>query len=433
MNDKKIFIVIIFALAAGLVLFVSSRPVEKNEWGYRAAISQEANIARLESQVQQLRGLISAFVQLNRSLRASFQEEKQQRETLQQALAEAALQNESLGKELNRARLSMELTLPIKQGIDKIEGSLAAVQAAPGKEKELKQKLQDINRQLELIDAQIPGLLKENASYKRLSETQSGLLEKQERDIAALRGALDEEGVQRRMMNKELDILKMAQNKGAELEKIKNNLLAANASLNAEVARLNKELKGARLKLSQAAREKESLRISTKNIEEAKIIKQDNQRLQEQLRQLQAQFAQAQKDSANLQNEYALLQETLKRNEGELGRRADKILVLGEELADIQMKLAGIQSQYNEQEKESASLRERNVAVQLEREGLKEQLSQAKIKLSDLENQLAQIGVILKAPGTAEPALPKEGAPEETKRVEVELYPAETASAEETR
>lgn len=388
MKDKKILIVIIFALATGFILFVSSKPVKKNERDFRAAITQEVNIAKLESQVQALSGLATAFLGLNRSLKASFQDEKQQREALQQALREAILQNESLSKELNQARVSLELTLPIKQGMNKIEGSLAALQVAPGKEKKLKQGLRDITRELRLIDAQIPGLLKENASYRRLSETLNGLLEKQEKDMAPLR---------------------------------------------AEISKLSKELKDAQIKLSQAAREKEARRISTGDIEKAKIIKQDNQKLQEQLLRLKEQFAQSRKDSASLQNEYAAAQETLKRNEAAMGSRADKILVLGEKLAEVQMKLAEIQSQHNALEKESASLRKQNVAVQLEREELKVQLNQAKIKLSDLENQLAQIGVIIKAPNAVETAQPKEEAGEEAERVEVELYPAETTAAAEDK
>lgn len=438
MKDKKILIVIIFAGVAAFSLFFSSQPAEKKRRLPQVSdITQEVNIAKLESQVQALRGLISAFVDMNRSLKESFQEEKQQREALQQALAEAASQNASLGKELNRARLSLELTLPIKQGIDKIEGSLAALQAAPGKEKELKQKLRDINRQLRLIDAQIPGLLKENTSYKRLSETQSGLLEKQEKDMAALRSVLKEEKIQR--------------HKGADLEKIKNGLLAANVSLDVEISKLAKELKDARVKLSQAARENERLRMSAREMKKAKIIKQDNQKLQEQLLRLQEQFTQSQKDSASLQNEYAAAQETLKRNEAAMGSRADKILVLEEKLAEVRMKLAEIQSQHNALEMESASLRKQNVAVQLEREELKVQLNQARLNLSDMENQLAQIGVILrqaqdasskdteqsrsvlKAPGAAETTQPEEEAGEEAERVAVELYPAETTTIVEDK
>lgn len=423
MKDKKIFILIASAGIAAFALFFSPRPVEKNRrQADMGDITRQANIAQLESQVQALRGLITAFVGLNQSLKDSFQEEKEQRAALQQALSKAGLQNESLSQELSRAKVSLELTLPIKQSIDKIQDSLSGLSLAPGKEKEISRQLGDISRQLKLVDAQIPGLLKENASYKQLADTMQGLLKKQEEDIRALRSALDEEKTREEEAK---NIQSLSERKGAEFEKTKNNLIAANASLHAEINRLTQALKDTQGKLSQAAREKE---IS--NTREAKALKEDNRKLTAQLNQLQEQLARLQKDSAALDDDYAAARETLKNNEAALGSRADKILVLEETLAGIRGQLSEIQSRYGELEKESAGLREQNVAGQLEREDLKGQLNQSRIKLSGLESRISQIGVILEAPKPAETTLPKEEARQEAKRVEVELYPAETITQE---
>lgn len=426
MKDKKIFILIVAAGIAIFIIFFASRPVENNgQHPDLSGITRDANIAQLESQVQQLRGLITAFVGLNQSLKASFQEEKEQRAALQQALSKAGLQNESLSQELNRARVSLELTLPIKQAIDKIQNSLSALTLAPGKEKEITRQLSDIKGQLKLVDAQIPSLLKENSSYKNLAETMQGLLENQEKDIAALRSALEEQKAQAQAAKNDQSL---SQRKNVDFEKIKNNLLETNASLHAEINRLTRALKDTQGKLSQGAREKE-----TRDAREAKTLRQANQKLQEQLNQLNSQLAQFQKDSAGMRNDYSALQETLKNNEAALGSRANKILVLEETLAGIQGQLSEIRSRYNELEKESAGLREQNVAAQLEREELGGQLNQSRLKLSSLENQLSQIGVILKVPKPDETALPKEKPQEEAKRVEVELYPnpEETITQEE--
>jgi chromosome segregation ATPase len=415
-KDKKILIVIIVAAIVCFALFFSSRPIEKNRRDINADITTQTNIDRLESQVQQLRGLFSAFAELNRSLSDSLQKESAQRKSLEQTLNEVNAQYESLIKELDQAKISLELTLPIKGGIEKIEKSLAQAEVSPGKEKELKQKLQNIKRQLQLIDAQIPALLKENTSYyKRLSETLKGLLEKQHKDMDALRSALAEEKIRKESFKKAAEDLKMERRKSADLERTKDNLMQANASLHTQIHRLTSELKDSRAKLSRTIKE-----------EEAKNLKRTNQQLEEQLLGLNAQLARLQKDSAGLQNEYVVMQEALKDNETALGRRADKILALEEKLADAQTKLSGIQSGYNELEKQSAGLREQIVAVQIDREELKSQLGQSTLKVSDLENQLAQIGIILKTPKSTEAPASKEEPKEETKRVEVDLFPDET-------
>jgi chromosome segregation ATPase len=423
MKDKKIFILIAFAGIIIFILLFASRPAGKDgQQPDLSDITRQANIAQLESQVQQLRGLITAFVGLNQSFKASFQEEKEQRSALQQALSKASLQNESLSQELNRAKVGLELTLPIKQGIDKIQGSLSGLSLAPGKEKEISRQLADISRQLKLVDAQIPGLLKENASYKQLADTMQGLLKRQEEDISALKSALDEEKAKTREAK---NTRELSERKSTDFERVKNNLITANASLHTEINQLTRALKDTRGKLSQAAMEKEA-----NNTREAKTLRQDNRKLHEQLNQLQEQLARLQKDSEALRDDYAAARETLKNNEASLGSRADKILVLEETLAGIRGQLSEIQSLYGELEKESAILREQSVAGQLEREDLKSQLSQSRLKLSGLENRLSQIGVILETPKPAEATLPKEEARQDAKRVEVELYPAETITQE---
>ena len=406
MKDKKILFLSIFAGITGFILFFASKPAVKNDARHHADIADEANIARLESQVQQLRGLITAFVELNRSLNSSFQKEKEQRAleerqrgSLEQTLREANSQNESLIKELSRVKINLELTLPIKQGIERIESALAGADVSAGKEKELKQKLQDINRQLQLIDAQIPALLKENVSYKRLSENLNGILEKQQKDMDALRNALDEEKNRRQSVKKADEDLKTERRKNTDFERIKNNLTQANASLHAEINRITKELKETRIKISRASREKDTA-----------AGRKDEM------------IARLQKDYDRLKVDFTRAEEALKNNEAELGRRADKILVGEEKLSGTEAQLSQIQSRYNELLKDSASLREQSVAAQIETEELKIRLNQSALKASGLENRLSQIGTILKTPKPGASS----AAGQENKMVEVELYPDKT-------
>ena len=186
--------------------------------------------------------------------------------------------------------------------------------------------------------------------------------------------------------------------------------------------KLEKDLKSRESELGQFAQEKQTL---LKELEKAKMAAQGTRKLQEELKQLQARLGQLDDEGLNLKNGYREAQEIIKQNDAELGKRANKILVLEEKLTSMEFKLGEIQLKSGEMEKETALLREQNIAIQLEREDLRSQLHQTGIRLSALENQASQISdIIRQAPAVkpAEASLPKE----EAKRVEVELYPDET-------
>ena len=144
--------------------------------------------------------------------------------------------------------------------------------------------------------------------------------------------------------------------------------------------------------------------------------------LQEQFKTLQAHSEELSKNYADLKNEYSKADETIKQNTLDLGKRADRILVLSEKLSETRSGLKESRSKYQEIEKESAALREQNVAAQLEREELKIQLTQTRVKLKEFESQASQITSILKGINTGEtfPDLPQER--DENKKIEVELY-----------
>ena len=195
-----------------------------------------------------------------------------------------------------------------------------------------------------------------------------------------------------------------------------------------ELTRTNKklenDLKSRESEVDQSAQEKQTL---LKELEKAKIAAQGARKLEVELKQLQAQLGQLDNEELDLKNGYREAQELIKQSDAELGKRANKILVLEEKLAGLELKLGDIQLKSQEMEKETALLREQNIAIQLEREDLRNQLHQARIRLSALESQASQISDIIRQAPAAKPAeasLPKE----EAKRVEVELYPAETVN-----
>ena len=339
----------------------------------------------------------------------------------------------------------------------------------PGKENEIKKQLENLNKTLNSIETKIPDILKENTSYRAKTQDLTRASEKQQKEIVQLKSELIQRQFLAKNLNNLSEELKRAKLEKAALEKAGSQLKETNLSLTIKLDTLGEQLRDAHGSLSQAVQEKETeikqnretlqrakqledailvltqrnqaldneltplknqlealkeekLKL-TKEIEEAKATGQDALMLQEQLKQLQVRSEELSKNYTDLKNEYVKADETIKRNTLELGKRADKILVLSEKLTETRSGLKDIQSKYKEIEKESAALREQNVAVQLEREELKNQLTQTKAKLKEFENQASQITNILKSIHTAEASsslTPDE--PDENKKIEVELY-----------
>src|SRR3989338_3872630 len=478
MKDKKLLILLIFLAIIGSVMLFLLRPLKKTEdLGAKDKESLQQNVIKLQSQVKQLQGLLRGFVLVNHSINTTFLKEKNQRGDLEKLLKDITAQNEILTQDLTQSRVSLELTKELRGKVDAAEKLIAGLNLKPGKENEIKRQLENLNKTLNSIEAKIPDILKENTSYRAKTQDLTRASEKQQKEIAQLKNELIQKRFLAKNLNNLSEELRRARVEKAVLEKAGSQLKETNFSLTTKLTALGEQLNDARGDLSKAVMEKETeikqnretlqrakqledailgltrrnqtlenelaplknqlealkeerLRL-TKEIEEAKAAGQNAVALQEQLKQLQVRSEKLSKNYADLKNEYIKADETIKQNTLALGKRADRILVLSEKLTEAQSGLKDIRSKYQEIEKESAALREQNVAAQLEREELKIRLSQTRVKLKEFESQASQITNILKSIHTAEASsgLPQEE-PDENKKIEVELYQSTPLSAE---
>lgn len=471
MKDKKIVVSIIFALITGsLLVYVASagRFEKKKEANPQEIISDTKN---LTAQVQQLKDLLHAVVQLNQKLDASLQKEKGERPHLEKALKEAALQNKSLLEELSQAQVALALTQPIKQKINEIETALADVRIEPAQEKEIQRQLQDIHQKISAVDSQIPLFLQENKSYKEDAQNLRGLLAREEEEADGFKSQLQTRQKENQTLKENLnnvseelkkirDAHSVLEINTAERQKRQKELTRANTSLNKELRSLTQSLGDTQTKLLAARKEKETLlqeldatghalaamqklkteketlqkQLAKSQDEKQNLLKgsaaaagalKDIQKLQSEIQNLKNQLEQLTTTYGQLQNAYAGVKETIAQNEIELGKRANKILIAAEQQAGADARLSEIQAKAKQMEKESALLREQNVAVLLERESLRLLLNQEKLRLSELEGQASLISAILKGAKPAENLRPKE----ETQKIELELYPVKNTEA----
>ena len=423
--------VIITLIAAATYLISGQLP--KNSRPVQSPRDETKNVEQ-ELKIQHLSGLLQAMAQANR-LRDNESKEKPE-PAASQKLQEVIAQKQALEQELiQQARASLELTRPAKQRFSEEEQNLSrqlkekeeelkrvkntktALERAVTFAERIKDELKQTNTSLKAEINRAKGELKDAQAKLSLSfqEKQSAIKQKDE----ALR--------QKEQLRQSLEEFKQAR-KGEE-----------------------KELSSLKNSIEQLDKEKGKLEDE---LEEAKKLNLNTQKLQEELTQLRAQSELLNKTYTDLQNEHTAAQQALKQNEIDLGARADRILVSEEKLKMAEAQLADTQLKYKDIEKEAALLREQNVAVQIEREGLKNQLQQAGLRLSELENQTMQITNILNtAKTTSHPAVggaiaqtTSQGAvvglpiaqtteapaqaKEDTKRVEVELYPAESITQE---
>ena len=469
MKDKKLLVLLIFLAIIGSVMLFLLRPIRNVEnLPAKDKESLQQNVTKLQSQVKQLQELLRGFVLVNHSINTTFLKEKSQRGDLEKLLKDITTQNEILTQDLTQSRVSLELTKELRGKVDAAGKLIANLNLKPGKESEIKKQLENLNKTLNSIETKIPDILKENTSYKAKAQDLTQASEKQRKEIAQLKNELTQKQFLTNNLNKLSEELKMAKIEKAGLEKAGAQLKETNLFIQTKLDKLGEELSNARGGLSKAVQEKEAgikqtretLRRSqqledailgltqrnqtlenkltplknqleavkeeklalTKEIEEARAAGQNAKMLQEQFKTLQAHSEELSKNYADLKNEYSKADETIKQNTLDLGKRADRILVLSEKLSETRSGLKESRSKYQEIEKESAALREQNVAAQLEREELKIQLTQTRVKLKEFESQASQITSILKGINTGEtfPDLPQER--DENKKIEVELY-----------
>ena len=397
------------------------------------------------------------------SLVAQQQSLVEQKQSLLDQQRVLAQQQQSLLKELAQAKAEVTATQPLRQKITAIESSLDQSSATGPKKNELKHILKDIHKKLDALDSQAPLSLKENASSKQRAENLQAMLSQKETRIQELENqaaakAQKNQPSKTDALNIPEELKKMRQDregldkKITGLENVRAELAQANAALARENTRLEKTVNEAQRRLAAFEKEKETLtthyNASLKNLQESSqrhlantdeekqvLVKSladarnsltNTQKLQNEAAALQKQLTQLTDAYAQLQNAYTTVKETLSNNEIELGKRANRILSAEEKQVDAHYRLSEVQARAKELERESALLREQNVAVQIEKETAKTQLARVTQRLSELEGQASLITTILQNTKPPEPPLSHE-----TKKIKLEITPVKDTEPSE--
>ncbi len=484
MKDKKILFLILFALLLLFLILHLSRTVNiETARLKKTAEPLRSNAIRLESQVSQLQDLLHGFVQLNLVMKNNLEAEKNQNVGLKNMLDEISRQKEALSGQLAQAGTSLELTEGIRKKLSEMEQSLSSLKLEPGREKEFKNQLWELNRGLDKINYQIPELIRENKNYRREAEELKQALDKKEKELSSLKSGSREE--KNRLQGLNQDILKLSQEikslkeaKGsleataAQEEKLRAELKTAHSNLGEELNRVKKDLAESRGKISQALKETETLQKQkesyierirsleaaeseiaplkkqieelkeeryalTQELEAVKSGQLSAQKLQEELTKAQGQFGQLSAEHESLKSKARSDEETLKQNSLELGRRADRIVTLTDQMNALEAQSNETKLKFQGLEKDGALLRQENVSLRLEKESLNSQLGHLNSRLNEMETQASQISAILSQKAMVRlpiaaaiknaGAAAKQPQPAENKRIEVEVL-QETAN-----
>jgi chromosome segregation ATPase len=429
MTDKKILFLVIGLLSAFFVLFHMLRPSKQPK-----PALMKANPAL---EVEQLKETVESFGKFNTSLHRAFKEEKEKTNQavekmvqLQEELKETVTQKELLSQELTEARSKLEVTLPLRQRALAIEEQLVNVDPASENQSLLKAQVDALLKGLDTLSQQIPVLAQENRSYRTQVETLSTLLQGKDKELVMLKQQTEEDKVKNKALNQNVDTV---------LEQLMS-ITKEKAALEQKLADLQKNTGGS---IAQESAIKETLLSMEKNLQEfqgkqARLI-QEKQELSEQVAKQKTGLSLLDKKNHSLVNEvnelraslekvrthYEALKDAQGKSDGDKKAKEDELARRRTEISDIQEKLtkseAGVldlQFKYKEAKKESALLREQFVYLQLEREKLRDELNQAKVKLYELQSKFQQIEQAVK---TGAPVVLTQPSENTSKKVNVEL------------
>lgn len=169
---------------------------------------------------------------------------------------------------------------------------------------------------------------------------------------------------------------------------------------------LNKEVQNLLERISQVKKEKEDLIISSEQKDKAlSSISEEKMRLQALMEKLQGDLGDKQAKMDGLKNElaalitdydnisaqYHLAVEKIKDHELELGKRADRILTLQDDMEENDAALSKITADMEQQLKELADVRGQIVAVKMENNRLRRMLNEKSSSLDTLEKEIRKI------------------------------------------
>ncbi|MFA6217415.1 MAG: hypothetical protein WDL87_07165 [Candidatus Omnitrophota bacterium] len=441
MTDKKLFILFIVVMLLSFVLFQAVK-LSKKARPASGVDKDGISVSMLESQVRQLREVVNGFGKFNLTLHQSFNEEKAKALDvkskvidLQGQLKDAVQQKEGLEKELAKLKGSADISLPVKEKISQLERILTELKLQPDKGNEFIAQLENLGKELDSVNSQIPSLLNQVAIYKEQTERLRESLAHKEEELQAFKKQFAEAQSQKEALQSSLNsvsgqLLSVANEKALlaqkalDLEKTLQELSLGGPDLKPVMEKLDRELKDAQAREAKLIQEKQEYAQRTeKQKMSLALLNKKNQDLVKEMNSFKSQLEKLRKDYSDLSDVHATEQLAMKQNEAELSRRKEEMAFIKQRLEEADAKTFEVYSKYKEMKKESTLLREQNVSVQIERETLANDLNQTKAKLNELQNKFQQVSAMFKladpsfSSDTADPAAAA------GKKVDVELLP----------
>jgi DNA repair exonuclease SbcCD ATPase subunit len=441
MTDKKLFSLFVIIMLFSFVLFQAVKLSRKTRPA-AGGDTKGASVSVLESEVEQLRSVVNGFGKFNLTLHQAFNEEKEKALEvkskvldLQGQLKDAMKQKDDLEKELAKLKGNADLSLPVKEKIVQLEHILTELKLQPDKGSEFIAQLENLGKELDVVNAQVPALLSEIAVYKEQTERFRENLAQKEEEVQALKRQFAEAQSQKETLQNTLSSVSgqlqtvanekaLLAQKALDLEKTLNELSRGGPDLKPVLEKLDRELKDAQSREAKLIQEKQDY---TQRTEKQKLnlalLSKKNQELVKEVNLFKSQLARLNKDYSDLGDKHATAQLAMKQNEAELSRRKEEVAFIKQRLEEADAKTFEVYSKYKEMKKESALLREQNVSVQLERETMVNDLNQTKAKLNELQNKFQQVSNMFKLaePNPSDETVEPSGAA--GKKVGVELLP----------
>jgi chromosome segregation ATPase len=160
-------------------------------------------------------------------------------------------------------------------------------------------------------------------------------------------------------------------------------------------------------------------------------VSADETKYKEEIEKLKARLDSSEREQASLKQLYQDARLQLEQNTKELNARAEKIFSLQEKVMSMENSLFEMQSGYKEMEKDAAVLREKYVAVELEKSSLQIALDQTRQELGQLQGKflslLGRIGGIFKSSEEVRSLnAPQKSNQSNSGKIDVELIPQES-------
>ncbi|MDD5729567.1 MAG: hypothetical protein PHN57_00350 [Candidatus Omnitrophica bacterium] len=441
MTDKKFLALIVVTVGVFFIGSLYLKPAKKTAVAVVPLAPQDKTFSKIESEMRQLKDVVNNYGSLNKAFDEEKQkalEAKEKAIDLQQQLKDVSVQKDALLKELAETKGKLEFTQPLRQKLSLLENALSSMELSPERQNQVIAQLDALVKDLDAIDRRMPDLFNENNSSKKQAQELTELLNKKENELSALRQQVDDAQAKSMSLSKNLDAVLeqlMSASKGKvsleqkvmELEKSLLGLKKSSFFLQSKLEKSLKELSDSKAEQAGFSQAKEQF---LKEKEEYKaniaLLNRKNQELVSEIGALKQHLDQLNKDYSDLKDEHEKVQLSAKQNEALVSKGKEEIAYFKEKLAEADTRLMEVQSKYKEIKKDSALLREQFVSVQLEREKIRDELDQAKMRLSELQNKFRKIGNMVEVnPDAVKDIAGTDAQTGPGKKVDVELIPGQ--------